>query len=572
MINRTWQARKVRALFALCVCGLALFSNRVEGQQGGGGSFGGAGAGGGMGGNMGSVPRGDVYTSSNILSPGDASDWPLEVRDGETLIISIKSSIFDPMVEIVDANNKKIAENDDVRRGVQDSLLLHYFPKGGKYKALVKAAKQGAGGSYLFSARRFIAAPTTAGTRISGALDKSQIQWRRFNAEAGQTVVLTTYPVSQVSMEVVAPNGERVRGVEGSDDDRRSNKFVFRAVSKGTHYARLSGQPNLKYALTVALARSFPLTIGQNPAPKKIEVDGLDLWKFQGKAGDLVSVRAKAGGMGVVSALEYLPPTRKDDEAEVPDESVAAPIVSLPSDAKDASQTVALLNRTGTYQIAVSQPTGQEIEYSLSLNAIAKPLPPNGASEGRLKIGGADYWAFEGKAGEVMRLGGASEQFDARIALYSPEGEEIGANDDGGEGTNALLTAILLRGGRYFLRMQSVGGGGSGAYRIQAARNPVKALAFDKREEGRIGSDGNEIWSFQGVAGQTVIISARSSDFDIAVLLRGPDGVQVGADDDGGDGTNSLLSRRLPLKGTYTVWVNAKQGRGSYVLRLMEAP
>lgn len=134
------------------------------------------------------------------------------------------------------------------------------------------------------------------------------------------------------------------------------------------------------------------------------------------------------------------------------------------------------------------------------------------------------------------------------------------------------MTVALLRGGRYLLRVQSFGGGGSGAYNIQSLRNSVKVLVLDKREQGSIGAESSDIWSFQGRAGQTVIISARSADFDVSISLRGPDGVEVGSDDDGGDGTNSLLSRRLPLNGAYTVWVNAKQGRGSYVLRLMEAP
>lgn len=565
MKNNQSGATRIGAALLLCLCGAIVAIESAEGQGNGMG-------GGGMGGSMGSVPRGDTYTSSNILSPGDASDWPFEVRDGETLILSVKSSIFDPTVEIVDANNKKIAENDDVRRGVQDALLLHYFPKGGKYKALVKAAKQGAGGAYLFSARRFIGIATNVGARTAGALGKSQIQWHRFSAEAGQTVVLTTLPASEVAMEVVAPNGERVKGIDPNDEGRYSQRFVFRAPSKGVYSARLSGQANLKYALTVALARVFSLAIGQNPAPKKMEIGGLDLWKFQGKAGDMVSIRAKAAGMGIASTLEYLPPVRKEDEAEPLEASSSAPIVFLPSTSKDSIPTTALLNRTGAYQIAISQANAQEVEYSLSVNAPAKPLPLNGTTEGKLSIGGADYWTFEGKAGEVIRLGGASEQFDANLSLFSPEGEELGSNDDGGEGTNALLTAILLREGRYFLRIHSAGGGGSGAYRIQTTRNPVKALAFDKREQGSIGAGSSEIWAFQGNAGQTVIISVRSADFDVTVSLRGPDGVQIGSDDDGGDGTNSLLSRRLPLKGTYTVWVNAKQGRGSYVLRLMEAP
>ena len=43
------------------------------------------------------------------------------------------------------------------------------------------------------------------------------------------------------------------------------------------------------------------------------------------------------------------------------------------------------------------------------------------------------------------------------------------------------------------------------------------------------------------------------------------------ADDNGGEGTDSLLSVRLPLDGAYTVWVSAQSGGGRYSLRLIEA-
>jgi hypothetical protein len=379
-----------------------------------------------------------------------------------------------------------------------------------------------------------------------------------------------TSAASPVSVEIVAPNGETVRGVY-STEERYTPRTTFRAPSKGTYYARLSGAANLSYALTIALARVFQFAMGQDAVPKKLEIGGLDLWKFQGKAGEMVSIRAKAAGMGVVTTIEYLAPAQKEDEGQLPD-APSAPIVQLPIGAKEPSQTMALLNRTGTYQVAISQLYGQEIDYSLAATTGVKPIPPSGTSEGKLAIGGSDYWEFDGKAGEVIRLSGKSEQFDTTLTLFTPEGEELGSNDDGDEGTNALLTIALLRAGRYFLRIHSVGGGGSGDYRIQTLRNSVKTLAFDKREQGRIGSESSEVWSFQGRAGQTIILSTRSTDFDVSVTLRGADGVEIGSDDNGGDGTNSLLSRRLPLTGVYTIWVNAVQGRGSYVLRLIEAP
>jgi len=58
---------------------------------------------------------------------------------------------------------------------------------------------------------------------------------------------------------------------------------------------------------------------------------------------------------------------------------------------------------------------------------------------------------------------------------------------------------------------------------------------------------------------------------DIKVALFGPDAAEVASDDNGGEGTDSLLSVRVPVDGTYTVWVSAAAGGGQYSLQLIEA-
>src|SRR5262249_48652125 len=124
--------------------------------QGGGGGFGGGGGGFG-GGRMGNIENKDVLVTTSILSPGDTNEFPLQARDGETIIVSVTSTVFDPVAQVVDDKRKVIAENDDVRPGDQNSLLLVHFEKGGSYKVLVKAAKAGGAGQFVITLRRFIA-------------------------------------------------------------------------------------------------------------------------------------------------------------------------------------------------------------------------------------------------------------------------------------------------------------------------------------------------------------------------------------------------------------------------------
>lgn len=72
-------------------------------------------------------------------------------------------------------------------------------------------------------------------------------------------------------------------------------------------------------------------------------------------------------------------------------------------------------------------------------------------------------------------------------------------------------------------------------------------------------------------AGDQVVIDVTSDEFDTLVILLNKDGVTIGENDDGPDGTtNSLLFARITETGTYTVRVRAYagQGTGSFYLRV----
>jgi hypothetical protein len=65
-------------------------------------------------------------------------------------------------------------------------------------------------------------------------------------------------------------------------------------------------------------------------------------------------------------------------------------------------------------------------------------------------------------------------------------------------------------------------------------------------------------------AGDQVAIDLVSDEFDTLVVLMSKDGVAVGENDDGPDGTtNSLLFARISESGTYTVRVRAYAGQGA---------
>ena len=152
--------------------------------------------------------------------------------------------------------------------------------------------------------------------------------------------------------------------------------------------------------VTVAEAVSAKTSIGETKAGQKLEPGGLHLWSFEAVAGDIVRVVGKSSSADVLVSIEYIPPAAKPgDEAAAPETDDA--IVALPSTAKATGEAAALLRKTGTYQVTVSQRLCLATEYSLAIARGAKPWPTDQSLGASLKLGDTDCWTFEGERGKA---------------------------------------------------------------------------------------------------------------------------------------------------------------------------
>jgi hypothetical protein len=529
--------------------------------------------GGGMGGI--SIGENDVFTSSNILSPGERDDWPIAVRGGETLILSVSSDVFDPVVELIGPTGQSLGKNDDVRPGEQNALLLLRLPQGGDHKVRVTSSNPTSGGKFTLSVRRFVASDLATGNRTTSHLGKTLTQWHRFSADDGQTIVLSAQAASfQPQLQVYAPNGEPLPVNEPAARQRKGARVVFRATTAGSYYASVAAtdraSPRHSYAITVAGGRVFPTVMGRPNRAAHLDAGGVDLWEFRAEAGELIGIQTVASS-GEINA-QFSSSSSSSSDARNKSRAVGGAVarfVILPSDPKRGGEILALLNEGGAYQVAVSNPYGLATDYSLTTSLPAKRLSDDGVSRGSLKLGSTEYWILEGKAGEIVRFEGSSEQVDTEMELYGPQGDLVFADDDGGDARGALLTALLIDRGRYLLRVHAHGDGASGSYQIRRAPDPVRPLTIGARGEGTVGAGGVEVWSFEGRAGQTVILSARSSDFEPSLAIHGPDASEIASDTDGQ--ADSLLSSALPVGGRYTVWVRTAAGGGRYSLQLFDS-
>jgi hypothetical protein len=82
-----------------------------------------------------------------------------------------------------------------------------------------------------------------------------------------------------------------------------------------------------------------------------------------------------------------------------------------------------------------------------------------------------------------------------------------------------------------------------------------------------------DVWTFTGVAGQSVTITMDSTAVDSYLILLNPSGGVVDEDDDSNGGNNARITATLPSSGTYEVVTNtfAAGQTGSYTVRVSGA-
>ncbi|MGH7965480.1 MAG: pre-peptidase C-terminal domain-containing protein, partial [Candidatus Binatia bacterium] len=206
----------------------------------------------------------------------------------------------------------------------------------------------------------------------------------------------------------------------------------------------------------------------------------------------------------------------------------------------------------------------------------------------------ADCYTFSGTAGQPLVIRLQSQNFDTVLTLIGPDGQIVDSNDDcPGDGVNSCIPSGALSGqvvslpstGTYTIEVTSFAPQATGGYSLTVSDEPFNPQPGSTTAEGALASsdqvlgDGSfaDPFTFTGNAGQQVSFRLQSTEFDTFLLLVGPDGQAVDANDNcPGDGTNSCIPSNtlsggllsLPSDGTYIVVVNsvAPGATGGYTL------
>ncbi|MCB0229917.1 MAG: hypothetical protein KDH90_12460 [Anaerolineae bacterium] len=305
------------------------------------------------------------------------------------------------------------------------------------------------------------------------------------------------------------------------------------------------------YRLTLDVRDLPKLEFGQT-ATSESSADGP--WLFDGKAGQIVSLDMAISGDG---SDPYIALTRVSDRSTVGEDYGRGRIDPRVLPADDLYRVTANLgNASGT--------------FSVTLNLLEPRSLKLGESEDSTPAADA-IWTLEGRAGQIISASLVTSDTAAlsALSLLSSRGESLAyAASDGTTGSARIPSYILRDDGSYFVRVEDLDA--QKPYQLRVAPIVPAELLVGRTVQSTTGGD--TLWTLNAAPGQIVQINLaeEGSGLDTILRLFDGDGQQIGYDDDGGAGYNSLLTLVLPVSPSFLVQADKYGGSGAFSLAVAE--
>lgn len=334
--------------------------------------------------------------------------------------------------------------------------------------------------------------------------DKGRFRVYRFEGRQGQKLIATMRSGDFDAFLTVARMVGGITDAIASDDDRGGGEdntdarvrftvpetgtylLVAQALSEegvGAYTVNLAAAP----AATTAGAR--PITVGQTVSGRLEETDALleeddtwyDTWTIQGRKGQRLMIEMKSDSLdaflnvGKMDGTEFSSLKVDDDGG---DDTNSRMVITLPDDGQYVIRANEVGNKTGPYTLSVTE------RQPGPTTATPRPIEPNAEVTGTLSDEDPagedgsfyDYWSYQGRAGERVRITMSSDAFDTFVSIGTVDGNsynELAGNDDGsesGDGTNSRLEFTLPNDGVYVIRAKALSGENEGEYRLKVEK------------------------------------------------------------------------------------------------------
>lgn len=513
-------------------------------------------------------------------SPGDRVS--LKGNANQAWNISLDSEDFDTYLILQNQDGEVIAESDD-REGSTNSYLQVTLPETGTYDLIASAfAPESSGGFQLYATDlQRSATPVLAenGT-LTPEATPTEIRYVRnadaysFQGEAGQILEISlnsdefdTYLALQnAAGETIAQDDD-----SGSERNALLNVLLpdsgsYRVVARGyedTSVGAYQFQINsLSLKPTPLLQEQGSLSDQDALLPNTDTQKRSDRYSLNGQSGQRLEINLRSPEFDTYLILQ-----------DAAGNTIAENDDRMVGDTNSRLSTI--LPEAGTYQVLVtgfSEDSRGLYDLTVQEAQVTKAIQP--LTQGQLEptdrlvtdtlTRQGDRYTIQGAAGETLEVRMNSDDFDSYLVLQNENGELIAENDDGDD-RNSVISTVLPSSGTYTILATAYESGAVGRYSVSADRvNLTETPILDTT--GQLDSQTEtissryfrqgEAYTFSGEAGQSVLISLDSEDFDTYLILQNDRGETLAEDDDGGEeGSNSALRFTLPETGTYRVLV-----------------
>ncbi len=313
-----------------------------------------------------------------------------------------------------------------------------------------------------------------------------------------------------------------------------------------------------------------PLTIAQIESGETVPIPVED----ETPAGDQIPLEPTSSGPSIPTASPTILPTMT--ASPVPQATatqsiiVTIPPVSTPTASITASPRTAAGTGTST---STPTPTATA-DGTTTVTATSTPdstrlIDYAVVEKGSLAAGGAESWNFDGESGDLISISVAPvSSLDISVDLVSPDGATIVSRNQGINGQiENINQQSLTMSGTFKIIVRSTGNS-VGDYALVINTDGSQPffvfrgnIAYGEIKNGTALADVDDLWNFQGTAGDVVTIQVSATgNKDLILYLQDPDSVEV----DFADGSTSsappddeeIISQyTLSQSGLYTIGV-----------------
>lgn len=514
--------------------------------------------------------------ATKYLTPTQTDLWKLTAEPGTILILYVKTSAFDPVLQVANAANQILAEADDPG---SESRLMVRLAEAGNYEVRVSGFRGQGGGRYTLEVLQCL--PTTlaiGGNPVVCQYDDKAVGYHDFTVQKGQ-IIIPVISDFQGYWELRDPKGQVCTN--------RWNTSIT-IEQDGLHCLIVHGQADSKYQVEIKEARMEDFPPLDQTIPITLSAGEMRVYNISNTTRQILEAALEKQGSletrFIFAPLHSTPegrpiPENSDTPPPPPkkNEILPPPLQFFPMASKGQYwRMAAQLNCNDRYQLQLLARSNVEASLLVRnpvydmMTTVQEQLRKGEEYNGSIPVGGCIFLSMRAMPGELMKIRAESNDFDPVLRLYYPDGKLWKENDDSHD-LSSEMWVMFQQPGTYLLQIGSLGNGGGGKTKVTITPQSIPQFPIQNKYTGYINERSYVYGSLEARQGQCLVISVRSATVEPYVEIHGPTGILVASAQSSGANKSCLLELAVPASGRYTFSIYAQKGRGMYNLWIWPA-